>query len=251
MARRKDTQPILYEMMYILDPELGEDGIERMNSVLRERVIREGGLIEKDQPWGIRRLAYEIKKRQEGYYHLLEFRAPPALPSALAPFIRTQIGILRYLIIKVSKARILQEERDAAAAARRAAAAKVAEEKRLAKAAESLKADESADVDVPDGTASPADKVSTQETPIASTSVLSEGTPFSFSDIPSKEETPAASDTIEEEQPPAEPKTDTLGEEETKVSEEQNKPQEMSEGDQEKVSEPTDSSEPTSDSPST
>ena len=128
MPQKKDTKPVLYEMMFILDTQLGEDGIESLIETLRERVKAGGGVIEKDQPWGVRRLAYEIKKRQEGYYHVFEFRSAPDLPEILTRFIRTQIAILRHLIIKVSKARVLQEQRDAAAAARRAE--KIAAEER-------------------------------------------------------------------------------------------------------------------------
>jgi ribosomal protein S6 len=77
-------------------------------------------VIEKDQPWGVRKLAYEIKKRQDGYYHVLEFRSPQtALPASLGTFIRTQPGVLRHMIIRVPKAKLLQEQRDAAEAARR------------------------------------------------------------------------------------------------------------------------------------
>jgi small subunit ribosomal protein S6 len=124
MARKKEEKPILYEMMYILDPELGEDGIARMNEALRDRITGAEGAIEKETPWGIRRLAYEVKKRQEGYYNVIEFRAPSNLPGVIESFIRTQIGILRYLIIRVPKARLLQEQRDAAQ--RKAAAEKAA-----------------------------------------------------------------------------------------------------------------------------
>lgn len=157
MEKRKESKPILYEMMYILDPELGEDGIERMNGAIRERITGGGGTIDKDQPWGIRKLAYEIKNRQEGYYHVLEFRAPQALPQSLAAFIRTQTGILRHLIIKVPKAKILQEQRDAAAAAKVRERPKPEEEPREAPPAETAEpsAVELSTVEVP----------STEETP--------------------------------------------------------------------------------------
>jgi|GEM_PF-749494 len=124
MARKREEKPILYEMMYILDPELGEDGIARMNDALRERITSAGGVIEKETPWGIRRLAYVLKKRQEGYYNVIEFHASSNLPGVIGAFIRIQIGILRHLIIRVPKARLLQEQRDAAQ--RKAAAEKAA-----------------------------------------------------------------------------------------------------------------------------
>lgn len=119
MPEVNQTQLVLYEMMYILDPALEEDGIERMNNMIRERIVGGGGEIAKDQSWGVRKLAYQIKKRESGYYHVLEFHGPRTLPEHLKSFIRTQAGVLRHLIIKVPKAKILQEQRDAAAAARR------------------------------------------------------------------------------------------------------------------------------------
>ncbi len=140
MPRKKETKPILYEMMYILDPALGEDGIEKMNATIQERLKSGGAEITKDQPWGVRRLAYEIKKRKEGYYHVLEFTAPTTVPTAFSAWTRTQASLLRYLMIRVPKAKMLQEKRDAEAAALAAQRAKEAEAARESEAASSAPA---------------------------------------------------------------------------------------------------------------
>ena len=133
MPKKKDAKPILYEMMYILDPSLGEDGIEKMNETIKERLTGAGATIEKDQPWGVRRLAYELKKRKEGYYHVLEFTAPSTVPPEFNTWSRTQAALLRHLIIKVPKSKILQEKRDAAAAAQAAERAREAQAAQAAK----------------------------------------------------------------------------------------------------------------------
>lgn len=225
MATEKDQQPILYEMMYILDPELGEDGIERMNGVISERITAGGGTIEKDQAWGIRKLAYEIKKRRDGYYHVLEFRAPGTVPASLAAFFKTQVGILRHLIMKVPKAKILQEQRDVAAAARREAQLKHEEELREAR----LKREEEL----------------REETPPAESPEPSAVEPPPDEPTPAEPVTEEASPTEEESAP-----TDELPETETQAPETQAEQESAPEITQEEAASPTEP-EPTPEAPTT
>ncbi len=64
-----------YEILLMLDPELADE--ERGNEILarvRERVEGDGGTWDGHEPWGRRKLAYEIDHKGEGVYHLLLFR---------------------------------------------------------------------------------------------------------------------------------------------------------------------------------
>src|SRR4029453_16787967 len=66
-----------YEILLMLDPDAPE---ERQNEILeraRELVERGGGTWDRHEPWGRRRLAYEIAHKEDGVYHLFEFTAEP------------------------------------------------------------------------------------------------------------------------------------------------------------------------------
>ena len=89
-----------YEMMVILDPELGEEGIQAQKETL-EAWIREGGdeITEVDE-WGRRKFAYPIKKRQEGYYLVYYFNAEPAMTLTLRKRLELNKGVLRHMILR-------------------------------------------------------------------------------------------------------------------------------------------------------
>ncbi|MCF2437308.1 30S ribosomal protein S6 [Streptomyces thinghirensis] len=72
-----------YEVMVILDPDLEERSvsplIENFLSVVRDG----GGKVEKVDTWGRRRLSYEIKKKPEGIYSVIDLQAEPAVVKEL------------------------------------------------------------------------------------------------------------------------------------------------------------------------
>jgi small subunit ribosomal protein S6 len=90
-----------YETMYIIKPFYEDDKyqeiIEKYNALIRSN----GGEILKEEPWGKRRLAYEIEKIREGYYVLLNFQGPEALPAELERNFRIADDIMRYLVIRL------------------------------------------------------------------------------------------------------------------------------------------------------
>ena len=88
-----------YEAMYIIRPEYEEakytEVIEKFNALIQAN----GGEVTKTEPWGKRRLAYEIQKLREGYYVLVEFKAPADLPAELERNFRNADEIMRYLVV--------------------------------------------------------------------------------------------------------------------------------------------------------
>jgi len=88
-----------YEVMYIIRPNYEEEKyaqvIEKFNALIQAN----GGEVTKTEPWGKRRLAYEIQKLREGYYVLVEFKAPADLPAELERNFRNADEIMRYLVI--------------------------------------------------------------------------------------------------------------------------------------------------------
>ncbi|MBQ1501400.1 MAG: 30S ribosomal protein S6 [Firmicutes bacterium] len=92
-----------YEVMYIIKPNFEDDKyteiIEKYNALIQAN----GGEILKVEPWGKRRLAYEIEKLREGYYVLLRINGAPELPKELERNFKIADEIMRYLVIRVEE----------------------------------------------------------------------------------------------------------------------------------------------------
>jgi small subunit ribosomal protein S6 len=86
-----------YEILLMLDPELPEERQGEIVQRVREIVEKGGGSWVAAQPWGRRRLAYEIDKKNEGVYHLLSFDSePPALDEATR-VLKITDGVMRHM----------------------------------------------------------------------------------------------------------------------------------------------------------
>ena len=85
-----------YEVLYILDPALGEEGIAALVEKFKAMVEAEGTLTNIDE-WGKRRLAYPINDLNEGYYVLMNFETNPAFPAEMERVMKITEGVLRCL----------------------------------------------------------------------------------------------------------------------------------------------------------
>ena len=111
----------LYETTIVLDPQLKSTEIEDAIKKVTTFITNHGGEIVKVDEWGKRRLAYEINKKQYGYYVYIRFSAPGQLVRLLEREYRLMEPVLRYLTVRVDKLMLkmerLQEERAAKEAA--------------------------------------------------------------------------------------------------------------------------------------
>jgi small subunit ribosomal protein S6 len=98
----------LYEKIMILDPGLDEERVEEAVQRVRDIITRGGGEVLKTENWGIRKLAYELNKREKGYYILLLFKSPPSLIPELERHARVTEQIVKIMIIKIHKKRHIE-----------------------------------------------------------------------------------------------------------------------------------------------
>ena len=89
-----------YEVLYIIDPAQGEEGIASLVEKFKALVEANGTLTSIDE-WGKRRLAYPINDLMEGYYVLMTMDAKPEFPAELDRVFKITEGILRSLITDV------------------------------------------------------------------------------------------------------------------------------------------------------
>ena len=87
-----------YEVVYIIDPALGEEGIANIVAKFKTLAEQNGSAVEVEE-WGKRRLAYAIDYKTEGYYVLMSFTSEPSFPKELDRVLRITDGILRSLIV--------------------------------------------------------------------------------------------------------------------------------------------------------
>ena len=87
-----------YELMFIIESTL-EDTVRDQTIDTVKGLIAENGEITKADVWGMKKLAYPIQKKHEGYYVVLEFKANGDFPKELDRRLKISDNIIRHLII--------------------------------------------------------------------------------------------------------------------------------------------------------
>ncbi|MBN1480471.1 30S ribosomal protein S6 [candidate division KSB1 bacterium] len=100
-----------YETIVVIDSLLKADEIDSIINKYERFISANGGQIESIERWGKKRLAYEIKKRQYGYYILIRFDGPPTMIKTLEREYRLNESLLRYktLLLQKNEIRMLSE----------------------------------------------------------------------------------------------------------------------------------------------
>jgi small subunit ribosomal protein S6 len=89
-----------YEILLMFDPELPEERQTEIVTRAREAIEKDGGTWDNHEPWGRRRLAYEIDHKAEGSYHLLTFSAEPATLEEISRVLKITDGVMRHLAVR-------------------------------------------------------------------------------------------------------------------------------------------------------
>ena len=89
-----------YETIFIIHPSLDEEAVKAVVEKFKGVIENGGGVVDNIDYWGKRKLAYEIKKVNEGYYTLFNFSSEPELPKELDRVFRISDNIVRHIIIK-------------------------------------------------------------------------------------------------------------------------------------------------------
>lgn len=92
-----------YETVFILTPVLSDDqmkeAVEKFKGVLSEV----GANLVNEELWGLRKLAYPIKKKSTGFYCLFEFEATPDVVKKLETAYRRDERVIRFLVFRLDK----------------------------------------------------------------------------------------------------------------------------------------------------
>jgi small subunit ribosomal protein S6 len=92
-----------YEMMIILDPSLEENTVQPSLEQFLTVVTAGGGSVDKVDVWGRRRLAYEIDKRSEGIYAVIDMNAMPDAVAELDRQLGLNEAVLRTKVLRMEQ----------------------------------------------------------------------------------------------------------------------------------------------------
>ena len=93
----------LYEHLLIARQDISAQQVDALATHLKTIVEGEGGKVEKQEYWGLRGLAYRIKKNRKGHYVLLNINAPSNAVFELERQLKINEDVLRYLTVRVEQ----------------------------------------------------------------------------------------------------------------------------------------------------
>ena len=93
----------LYEHVFIARQELSPQQVEELAGQFSQIITDNGGTVSKTEQWGLRNLAYKIKKNRKGHYVLLNVDAPPAALQEMERIMRINDDVIRLMTIRVDE----------------------------------------------------------------------------------------------------------------------------------------------------
>ncbi len=91
----------IYEEMFIVKADTPEEEIDAFIEQIKGVVTTAGGTIDKSDKWGIRRLAYRVDKRDEGFYVLLQFTSGPEVVKELERRLRVSDLVMKFITVRI------------------------------------------------------------------------------------------------------------------------------------------------------
>ena len=93
----------IYEELFIVRPDATDEEIDPLIEQLTTLISGKGGNVDKSEKWGIRKLAYRVKKRNEGFYILLQFTAEPEAVSEVERRLRVSDLVMKFITVRIDE----------------------------------------------------------------------------------------------------------------------------------------------------
>ncbi|HEX8473989.1 MAG TPA: 30S ribosomal protein S6 [Pyrinomonadaceae bacterium] len=95
----------VYEVVFIIDPDTGDEDVTRLTGNLQQIVVDQGGKVTKNESMGRRQLAYRIGRKTDGIFMLFEVEGTGREIAELERRMRVSDQVLRYLTVRVDEDR--------------------------------------------------------------------------------------------------------------------------------------------------
>jgi small subunit ribosomal protein S6 len=94
----------VYEELFIVRPDATEEQIDALVEQLKQVVTSAGGTVDKVEKWGVRKLAYRVEKRSEGFYVLIQFSSEAtSLAKEIERRLRVSDLVLKFLTVRIDE----------------------------------------------------------------------------------------------------------------------------------------------------
>ena len=94
---------MIYENVFIFSGQLSKKSAEDKLEEALELIKKSGGKILKKESWGLKDLAYKIKKNSKGYYYMINSECDPKIFEELQIKVKQDLSFLRFLSIKIKE----------------------------------------------------------------------------------------------------------------------------------------------------
>lgn len=93
----------LYECVLIARNDVTQQQVETVADTITSELETDGGAVKKREYWGLRSLAYRVKKNRKGHYMLLGMEAKPAFITEMERLLRLNEDVLRFMTLRVEE----------------------------------------------------------------------------------------------------------------------------------------------------
>ncbi len=100
---KKGQRMPLYEHVFLARQDVSNQQVEALTKEFSDVITENGGKVVKNKYWGLKSLAYKIKKNRKAHYTLLNLDAPPAAVAEMERRMGISTDILRFLTLKVEE----------------------------------------------------------------------------------------------------------------------------------------------------
>lgn len=101
-----------YETIVIMDPDLSDEQRQPVVQRVQDVINQENGYLALTDEWGIRKLAYEIKKKPRGYYTRFDFCGTSAIVDEIERFFRIDDRVLKYMTVLLDNAADIEKVKE-------------------------------------------------------------------------------------------------------------------------------------------
>ena len=93
----------IYEELFIVRPDITDEEIDPFIEQITKLITDHGGSVDKTDKWGVRKLAYRVEKRTEGYYVLLQFTAGPEAVKEIERRLRVADMVMKFITVRIDQ----------------------------------------------------------------------------------------------------------------------------------------------------
>src|SRR5882762_734638 len=93
----------IYEELFVVRPDITDEELDPFIEQLTKLISSQGGNVDKSDKWGVRKLAYRVQKRTEGYYVLLQFTAGPEAVKEIERRLRVSDMVMKFITVRIDE----------------------------------------------------------------------------------------------------------------------------------------------------